>query len=82
MTNESYIIVGYCQSILMNLSFHKKKLGGLAPSGNYGRYAYVLEIIMILLFIRIQLCQTSKGEQCDERVSNKQSSWRMRCVAN
>ena len=22
MTNESYIIVGYCQSILMNLSFH------------------------------------------------------------
>ena len=27
MTNESYIIVGFCQSILMNLSFHKKTRG-------------------------------------------------------
>ena len=28
MTNESYIIMGFCQSILMNLSFHKKLGGG------------------------------------------------------
>ena len=36
MTNESYIIVGFCQSILMNLSFHKKKLGGQAPQLTMG----------------------------------------------
>ena len=41
MTNESYIILGFCQSILMNLSFHKKQRGGLPPA-NYGRYAYDL----------------------------------------
>ena len=38
MTNESYIIVGYCQSMLMNDYESKlslKKLGGQAPSGNY-----------------------------------------------
>ena len=27
MTNKSYIIVGFCQSILMNLSFHKNNWG-------------------------------------------------------
>ena len=32
MTNESYIIVGFCQSILMNLSSFIKQLGrGQAP---------------------------------------------------
>ena len=40
MTNESYIIVGYCQSILMNLSFHNKNGGGGQAPGHYGRYAY------------------------------------------
>ena len=40
MTNESYIIVGICQSILMNLSFHIKNGGPGPPSVNYWRYSY------------------------------------------
>ena len=38
MTNESYIlvIVGFCHSILMNLSFRKKKLGSQAPQLTMG----------------------------------------------
>ena len=41
MTNESNIIIGFCQSILMNLSFHKQNWGGGAgPPVNYRRYAY------------------------------------------
>ena len=39
MTNESYIIVGFCQSILMYLSFHNTNWWG-GPPANYGRYAY------------------------------------------
>ena len=41
MTNESYIIVAFCQSILMNLSFHKNNWEARPlPPANYGRYAY------------------------------------------
>ena len=40
MTNESYIIVGFCQSILVNLSFHKNNWGGGQAPANYGRYVY------------------------------------------
>ena len=50
MTNEIYIIVGVCQSILMNLSFHKKN-GGPAPTPtiNYGRYVYGRTILLCVL---------------------------------
>ena len=36
MTNESVIIVGYCQSILMNLTFILKKTGGRPPQVTMG----------------------------------------------
>ena len=48
MTNESYIIVEFCQSILMNLYFNKKQQRGEGagpPPANYGRYAYDFLII-------------------------------------
>ena len=47
MTNESYIIVGFCQSILMNLSFHlKKNGGGEAPQVTMGATPMYNDIII------------------------------------
>ena len=45
MTNEGYIIVGFCQSILINLSFHLKKKLGEASQLTMGATPMIFSII-------------------------------------